>query len=246
MFQIAMGWAKQRRPLKQHKSRRKQILSRHHKQTTPAAQTAGVGSSEVAQVRADTPIQYGFLSSVGREQLAPSYAVSPELGNESATDSGLQNPVYQFPDIMEDSLYVDHGFVYNSYQQGMQAAMDPNNSWVERGVNFGLATLTWPLAMAEEYVGRPMANIPHDATMGGRYLARANMQTDPDQKVIDYLNATVSLSGAFVGAGDFVAPGVFAVTEMRASARATAEYSNLNGAQVSDRAIALQRSRFRA
>src|SRR5207249_4924804 len=60
--------------------------------------------------------------------------------------------------------------------------------------------------LAEEYIGRPVANIPYNASVGGQYLARAGLQEDSGEATLDYLRATVHLTGAFVAAGSVVAP----------------------------------------
>ena len=83
------------------------------------------------------------------------------------------------------SLEVGHGFVYQAYMEAGAAADNPNNSGLQRTISFALYTAAAPLAWAEEYVGRPLANVPLLADVGGQYIARGTLQTNTNDKISD-------------------------------------------------------------
>jgi hypothetical protein len=94
---------------------------------------------------------------------------------------------------------------------------------------FVLGSLATPVALLEEYVARPIANIPftiHNAGIGiGQHAARAYLwqeQGETGEAVVESLRAVTSFSTGFV-AGASVAVPVAGALESRATQLATSE-----------------------
>ena len=106
----------------------------------------------------------------------------------------------------DTSLHVGHGVVYRQYSEALREAANPDNPVWSRMVLFGLATLASPLALAEEYLGRPITNIPFQASMAGQYAARASIRNDTLGKVEDYSMAVGSFANALAISLSLAAP----------------------------------------
>jgi RHS repeat-associated protein len=132
--------------------------------------------------------------------------VEPQL---SAEEQKPESPVSAtaLPQF-DTSLHVGHGIVYQQYSEALREAGNPDNPWWARTILFGLATLTSPLALGEEYVGRPLANIPFNASMAGQFAARASLRPSSDTlgKVEDYSMAVGLFATATASSLSVVAP----------------------------------------
>ncbi len=95
------------------------------------------------------------------------------------------------------TLYVPQGFAYTQYQSAWREAGNSSNSLWARGVLYGFATLLSPLAIAEEFLARPLCNVPfvaHNAGIQiGEHFARAYLwaqQGEYGEMTLDLLEAT--------------------------------------------------------
>lgn len=102
------------------------------------------------------------------------------------------------------TLYVPQGVAYTQYQAALRDAGNSGNPLWARGVLYGLATLLSPLALAEEYLARPICNVPfvmHNAGMQiGEHSARAYLwaqQGEYGEMTVDILEATKSGAEGF-------------------------------------------------
>jgi len=107
------------------------------------------------------------------------------------------------------TLHVPQGFVYTQYQDAIREAENSDNPWYVRGGMFVLGTL----ALAEEYIARPITNIPfvvHNAGIKiGEHSARAYLwaeQGEYAEATADVLEAVKSFSHGFVAAASVAAP----------------------------------------
>ena len=114
---------------------------------------------------------------------------------------------------MDFTLHIGPGVVWRQYQGAVQEVADPNNPWWVRGGLGVLATLASPLAFAEEYLARPLANsgfvVQNSGRHIGEYGARAAMNFDRGETaegVIDVLNAVGSFAEGFTAAAQLAAP----------------------------------------
>lgn len=128
----------------------------------------------------------------------------------------------------DTTLYVPQGFVYSQYQAAQREADNPDNPWYVRAGMFTLGLASGPLALAEEYVARPVTNIPyvvHNAGIGiGEHAGRAYLwaqQGESGEAVVEALRATVDASMGFVVAASAAAPVAGAVESRAASVTAT-------------------------
>ena len=98
---------------------------------------------------------------------------------------------------IDNSLEVPHGIIYATRAEAIREIDNPDNPLWARATLFVLGTLATPLALAEEYIGRPIANIPHSASVAGQYWARASLQEDTGEAVVDTLEGvkTFTLGG---------------------------------------------------
>jgi hypothetical protein len=99
--------------------------------------------------------------------------------------------------------------------------VDPNSSWVDRVVYGALAAGT-ALPAAVDMMGEALLNAPNAAARGGQLLARADVATDTDTKVISRLGAVNEFANAFTGLGVVggAAPDAIAATISSAESRA--------------------------
>jgi RHS repeat-associated protein len=111
------------------------------------------------------------------------------------------------------TLYVPHGVIWQQYESALKEAGNSDNPTWARITLGGLAVLAAPLAGAEEYVGRSLANVPfvvHNAGIGiGEHIGRAylwSQQGESGEAVVEGLRATVSFSEGFVAAASVAQP----------------------------------------
>jgi len=111
------------------------------------------------------------------------------------------------------TLYVPQGFVYAQREAAIREVENPDNPWYVRAGMFVLGTAATPLALAEEYVARPITNIPfvvHNAGIGiGEHIGRAYLwqqQGETGEAVVEILEATVSFSVGFVSLASVAEP----------------------------------------
>lgn len=86
----------------------------------------------------------------------------------------------------DHSLRVPHGFAYTAKEDALMEANNPYNSWLARAGLYALWALATPVALAEEYVFRPITNAPYHASLSGQYAARATLQTESLSKIEDW------------------------------------------------------------
>ncbi len=132
------------------------------------------------------------------------------MANEKVGD-----PVAQCPDFSptDYTLYVNQGFVYVQRQAALSVTDDPNNPWYTRAGMLVLGTAATPLAWAEEYIARPIANIPFTIVnapvemaenMGCAGILLEDGQTS--EAVPYLLRATAHGAEGFVAVGSVVIP----------------------------------------
>jgi hypothetical protein len=98
-----------------------------------------------------------------------------------------------------ENLYTPlRGLFSTRYHQAIVGMVDPNSSWGDRLVYGALAAGT-ALPAAVDMMGEALFNAPNAAGRGGQWLARGNLATDNDTRVISYLAATSEFANAFVG-----------------------------------------------
>lgn len=129
----------------------------------------------------------------------------------------------------DTTLYVPQGFAYTQYQAADREWQNPDNPLWARGVFFTLGVLAGPFALAEEYIGRPLANIPytvHNAGIGiGEHAGRAYLWSQQDEygeATLEGLHVVRDASTGFVAAASVAAP-VAGALESRGAGIATAE-----------------------
>lgn len=103
------------------------------------------------------------------------------------------------------TLYVPEGFVHAQAEAALNEAFYGNEAWYTRTGFFVLGTLASPLALAEEYIARPVANIPfavHNSGIKiGEHAARAVLwaeQGEGLEATVDALHSVVAFSEGFV------------------------------------------------
>jgi RHS repeat-associated protein len=126
------------------------------------------------------------------------------------------------------SLYVPQGFVYSQREAAIREADDPDNSWYVRATMFVLGTAATPLALAEEYIARPIANVPfamQNAGIGiGEHIGRGylwSQQGEQGEAAVEGLEAVKSFSQGFVAGASVGAP-IAGALESRAVGTTTA------------------------
>lgn len=139
----------------------------------------------------------------------------------------------------DTTFYVPPGFAYTQYMAASREADNPNNPMWQRVVSGGLALLSSPLALAEEYIGRTTANIPytvHNAGISiGQHLAKGYLLSqqgaDTADIVLEGLYVVRDGSQGFVAAASAFAPvsgaleGKLAAAESKAAGAAAGETS---------------------
>ena len=138
------------------------------------------------------------------------------------------------------TLYVPQGFAYQQYSAAVREADNPDNPMWARVTMGTLAVLAEPLALAEEYISRPILNVPFTMQNSGTHLgehgARAYLwaqQGEYGEMTVDLLEATRSgtegfNSGLSVGiplAGALESRAVSTTTTLVTDATATADSS---------------------
>ena len=86
----------------------------------------------------------------------------------------------------DNRLYVPEGFIWQNYKWAFGQAFGNNDNSVWARFGFGaLATLSAPLAGAEEYIARPLANTPffveNEFIGAGEHIGRAYLWTQQDE-----------------------------------------------------------------
>jgi RHS repeat-associated protein len=133
----------------------------------------------------------------------------------------------------DTTLYVSQGAAYSSYQTAAREVDNPDNPWYVRGTMFVLGVAVTPLALAEEYIARPIANIPyvvHNSGIGiGEHSGRAYLwaqQGEYGEATVEGLHVVKDASTGFVAAASVAAPlasrGASAPVTAATEARATA------------------------
>jgi len=144
---------------------------------------------------------------------APSTAAAPQAPSGPAAQRGQIISPPPPVDPPDNSLYVDHGILWQQYSKGVDEAMNSDNPWWARGILGGLSILAAPIAGAEEYIGRPLANIPwvleNAGTSIGQHIGRAvlwSRQGEGAEATVDSLEAVVAFAGGFDTAASAALP----------------------------------------
>lgn len=126
----------------------------------------------------------------------------PATANEAtvATEAA-QGPL---PDIEPGTRY--SGGVTRSYNHAWSQAMNSNNSVVDR-IIYGAGALAMMPDMAVESLLYAPFNVNGAASEAGQYLARANLQSDPAMRNLDYLHLIATSAEGFGSAGAWVGGG---------------------------------------
>ncbi len=171
------------------------------------------------------PLCSGFQFRIGEPQLEFRSSVSiegvgsgegggePALSPPTQADSPAATTLPPMSDT-DYTAYVPEGFVYTQYQEALREADDPNNPWWARGILYGLATLASPLALVEEYVARPLTNVPffvHNTGVRlGERLARGYLLAGEEDRsleaTVEFLEATKEFAIGFVTLGMLALP----------------------------------------
>jgi hypothetical protein len=123
---------------------------------------------------------------------------------------------------------VPQGFAYTQYQAAEREFANPDNPLWARGVFFVLGVAAGPFALAEEYIARPIVNIPYtvqNAGIGiGEHLGRAYLwseQGEYGEATVEVLHSVVNFSSGFNSAATVAVP-VAGALESRVAAATTA------------------------
>jgi RHS repeat-associated protein len=126
------------------------------------------------------------------------------------------------------TLYVPQGFAYTQREAAIREVDDSNNPWYLRGGMFVLALAATPLALAEEYLARPITNVPfamHNAGIGiGEHAGRAILwheQGENLEATVEGLETIKSFSTGFVSGASVALP-IAGALESRAIGTTTA------------------------
>jgi len=129
------------------------------------------------------------------------------------------------------TLYVPEGVLYTQYKAAQREVDNSDNPWYTRAGFFVLGTLSAPVALAEEYVARPLTNVPfvmHNAGRGiGEHTGRAVLwaeQGETGEAFLEGLHAVKATSEGMV-AGLSVGAPVAGVLESRAASAASTTLS---------------------
>jgi hypothetical protein len=111
------------------------------------------------------------------------------------------------------TLYVPQGALYSAREDAIREVDNSDNAWYVRSGFFVLGLLATPVALAEEYVARPIMNVPfavHNAGIGiGEHAGRAylwSQQGETGEATVEVLEGVVSFSHGFVAAGSVAIP----------------------------------------
>lgn len=111
------------------------------------------------------------------------------------------------------ALYQPEGFAYTQYKMAGQEVNNPNNPWYVKATFLALKTAVSPLALAEEYIARPLVNVPFTMQNAGvhmgEHIARASMlikQGEYRDAGTDILSAVQSGSEGFVAGSSVGVP----------------------------------------
>ncbi len=144
---------------------------------------------------------------------APSTAAAPQAPSGPSAQRGQLISPPPPVDPPDNSLYVDHGILWQEYSKGVDEAMNSDNPWWARGILGGLSILAAPVSGAEEYIGRPLANIPwvldNAGTSIGQHIGRAilwSRQGESGEATVDALEAVVAFAGGFDTAASSALP----------------------------------------
>ena len=161
-------------------------------------------------------------------RVAPARSATPVRRSQPRPASTSALPPVSGPD---NTLYVPQGAIYTQYQAALREVDNSDNPTWARITLGVLATAASPLALAEEYLARPLANVPytvHNAGIGiGEHAARATLlaeRGETGEAVVEGLQSVTSFSQGFVAAGSVAVP-VAGALESRA-AQATSRVNN--------------------
>lgn len=128
--------------------------------------------------------------------------------------------------------YVPQAFAYTQYRAALRESDDPNNPMWARVTMGVLAVAAEPLALAEEYLARPLLNVPYTMQNAGTHIgehsARAYLwaqQGEYGEMTLDLLYATQS-STEGINAGLSVGIPVAGALESRATSATTTVLKN--------------------
>ena len=126
------------------------------------------------------------------------------------------------------TLHVPQGIIYTQHMAADREWQNPANPTWARGVFLALGVLTAPLAFAEEYIARPIANVPfvmHNAGVGiGEHTGRAILWAEQGEYAEATLEGLYVISDTSQGilAGLSVALPVAGAVESRVASRGMA------------------------
>ena len=145
------------------------------------------------------------------------------MANEKVSDAVARCPDFSPTDY---TLYANHGFAYIQRQAALSAADDPNNPWYTRVGMLVLGTAATPLAWAEEYIGRPIANIPFTIVNAPVKMAEnmgcagilLELKDGQTSEAVPYLlSATAHGAEGFVAVGSVLVPAEGVISQGGAS-----------------------------
>ena len=126
------------------------------------------------------------------------------------------------------SLYVPTGVIYATREEAIREIDNSDNPWWARATLFVLATAATPLALAEEYIARPITNVPfvmQNAGTGiGEHTGRAILWAEQEEYAEATLEGLYVVQDASSGmlAGLSVGAPVAGAVESRLATRALA------------------------
>jgi RHS repeat-associated protein len=136
------------------------------------------------------------------------------------------------------TLYVPQGFAYTQYRAALREVDDPNNPMWARVTMGVLAVAAEPLALAEEYIARPITNVPFTMKNAGVHIgehsARAYewaQQGEYGEMTLDLLYATQAGTEGF-NAGLSVGIPVSGAIESKLATTAPAVVADSTSSQI--------------
>jgi RHS repeat-associated protein len=143
------------------------------------------------------------------------------------------------------TLYVPQGFAYTQYQAADREWQNPDNPMWARVTFFGLGVLAGPFALAEEYIARPITNVPfvmQNAGIGiGEHSGRAYLWTQQGEygeATLEGLHVIKDTSEGIVAGLSIGAPVAGALESRVASGAVSSELTVSSGVTGNPRAIA--------
>ncbi|MEA2492507.1 MAG: hypothetical protein QOJ29_418 [Thermoleophilaceae bacterium] len=159
----------------------------------------------------------------------PAHAPAPATPPQPATPRAPQPPAPLPPVSPTDMrLYVPPGIVWQQYSAAVTDALDDRNPTGARIALGVLAVLAAPLAGVEEYIGRPIVNIPFTMSNAGTHLGEHGAKSvleaqrgETAEATLDALEAVQAFSEGFTAPAPVAIPIAGAIESRAVGPRVT-------------------------